>query len=240
MTIAEQEQTYTFKAEIKQLLDILIHSLYKEPEIFVRELISNASDALSRVQFEMLTNHEVVDPDAELGIWLTVQKPEEGEEGDKWLIIKDTGIGMTADDLRQNLGTIAHSGAREFLANLRQNGNKSEIADVIGQFGVGFSPFSWRRKKCAWSPAVPMRPRARPCGFPMGARITALSQPTKATVGLRFTSNCVPKRPNLPTSGSSAKSSKSTPILSPSPFILATKSNAPTSNNPFGAPSPAK
>ena len=138
MTIAEQEQTYTFKAEIKQLLDILIHSLYKEPEIFVRELISNASDALSRVQFEMLTNHEVVDPDAELGIWLTVQKPEEGEEGDKWLIIKDTGIGMTADDLRQNLGTIAHSGAREFLANLRQNGNKSEIADVIGQFGVGF------------------------------------------------------------------------------------------------------
>ena len=138
MSIAEQETTYTFKAEIKQLLDILIHSLYKEPEIFVRELVSNASDALSRVQFEMLTNHDVVDPEAELGIWLSVQKPEEGQEGDKWLIIKDTGIGMTADDLRQNLGTIAHSGAREFLANLRQNGSKPDINDVIGQFGVGF------------------------------------------------------------------------------------------------------
>lgn len=138
MTIAEQESSYTFQAEIKQLLDILIHSLYKEPEIFVRELVSNASDALSRLQFEMLTNHDIVDPDAELCIRLRVQKPEEGQEGDKWLIVEDTGLGMTADELRQNLGTIARSGAREFIGKLKSSGGAPEINDVIGQFGVGF------------------------------------------------------------------------------------------------------
>lgn len=142
MTTAEKENAYTFKAEIKQLLDILIHSLYKEPEIFVRELISNASDALTRFQFEQLTNRDVVDPDAELAITLETRKPDEGDEnGEHWLIIKDTGIGMTADEMRQNLGTIAQSGAREFLQKLRSgevNTDGQEMGDVIGQFGVGF------------------------------------------------------------------------------------------------------
>lgn len=140
MTTAEKEQNaYAFKAEIKQLLNILIHSLYKEPEIFIRELISNASDALTRLQFEMLTNHKVVDPEAELAIRLEVIKPEDGEEGDKWLIIKDSGIGMTKDEMRQNLGTIAQSGAREFLQKVKEQDNANgDLNDVIGQFGVGF------------------------------------------------------------------------------------------------------
>lgn len=140
MTTAEKEQNaYAFKAEIKQLLNILIHSLYKEPEIFIRELISNASDALTRLQFEMLTNHKVVDPEAELAIRLEVVKPEDGEEGDKWLIIKDSGIGMTKDEMRQNLGTIAQSGAREFLQKVKDQDNANgDLNDVIGQFGVGF------------------------------------------------------------------------------------------------------
>ncbi|MCA9981227.1 MAG: ATP-binding protein, partial [Anaerolineales bacterium] len=135
----EKEQQYTFKAEIKQVLDILVHSLYKERDIFLRELISNASDALTRLRFEMLTNHKVVDPEAELAIHLSVEKPEEGTEGDSWLVIRDSGIGLTATEMRQNLGTIAQSGAREFLQKMRDNnGQQESVGDVIGQFGVGF------------------------------------------------------------------------------------------------------
>ncbi len=122
-------QAYEFKAEIQQLLNILVHSLYTERDIFLRELISNASDALSRVQFEMLTNREVVDPDAELKITL------EGDKDARTLTIRDTGVGMTRDEIVENLGTIAHSGAAEFLKKLQA---EKKPADVIGQFGVGF------------------------------------------------------------------------------------------------------
>ena len=137
MTVPENvsENAYTFKAEVRQLLQILVHSLYKEQDIFLRELVSNASDALTRLQFEMLTNRDVLDADAELAIWITV--PEVAEDEPKTIIIKDTGIGMSADELVQNLGTIAQSGAREFLARLEAN-EEVNAADVIGQFGVGF------------------------------------------------------------------------------------------------------
>ena len=133
-----EQKNYTFKAEIKQLLDILIHSLYKEKEIFLRELISNASDAMTRLQFEMLTNSKVLDPDAEMAIHIETKKPEDGEEGDSWLIIKDTGIGLTGQEMRENLGTIAQSGAREFLAKLEEGEEMPDMNDVIGRFGVGF------------------------------------------------------------------------------------------------------
>ena len=141
--VKPDQQQYSFKAEIKQLLDILVHSLYKEREIFLRELISNASDALTRLQFEMLTDHEIVDPEAELAIHISTKKPEEGEDGDRWLIIKDSGIGLTAEEMRDNLGVIAQSGAREFLQKIKkQNGEgpaaNGSMGDVIGQFGVGF------------------------------------------------------------------------------------------------------
>ncbi|VAW32682.1 Chaperone protein HtpG, partial [hydrothermal vent metagenome] len=86
---------FRFKAEVKQLLQILVHSLYKEPDIFLRELISNASDALTRIQFEMLTNRDVLDSDAELAIHIEI--PEVGEDEPKKIIIKDSGIGMTKD-----------------------------------------------------------------------------------------------------------------------------------------------
>ena len=122
-------QAYEFKAEIQQLLNILVHSLYTERDIFLRELISNASDALSRVQFEMLTNRDVLDPDAELKITLECDKDA------RTLTIRDTGIGMTRDEIVENLGTIAHSGAAEFLKKLQA---EKKPADVIGQFGVGF------------------------------------------------------------------------------------------------------
>ena len=129
------ENAYQFKTEVKQILKILVHSLYKDREIFVRELVSNASDALTRLQFEMLTNHDVLDPDAELAIHLDIPEVEEGEP--KKLIIKDSGIGMTKDEIMTNLGTIAQSGAREFLAKLEEGG-EIHAEDVIGQFGVGF------------------------------------------------------------------------------------------------------
>lgn len=123
-------QEFTFRAETKQLLHILIHSLYKDREVFLRELLSNASDALNRLRFEMVTNQNVLDPAAELSIRITADKD------DRTLTIQDTGIGMTRTEIMENLGTIAQSGARKFLDATRDT--KQDIAQVIGQFGVGF------------------------------------------------------------------------------------------------------
>jgi molecular chaperone HtpG len=119
-----------FKAEVRQLLDILAHSLYTEREIFLRELISNASDALHRVQFEMLTNRDVLDPEAELAVHIEV------DEEAKTITVRDSGIGMTRDEVIDNLGTIAQSGARAFLQ--RAKDEQKPASDIIGQFGVGF------------------------------------------------------------------------------------------------------
>ncbi len=119
----------TFKTEVRQLLDILANALYTDKAIFLRELISNASDALNRVQFELLTNREVVDPEAELAIRV------EGDEEKGTITVSDTGIGMTREELIENLGTIAHSGARAFLEHLKEGASAVEL---IGQFGVGF------------------------------------------------------------------------------------------------------
>jgi molecular chaperone HtpG len=123
-------QPIPFKAETRELLDILIHSLYTEREIFLRELISNASDALTRMNYEMLTNRDVLDPDAELAITITT------DSSAGTLSISDTGVGMTSDELVDNLGTIAHSGARAFMT-AAQEGAK-DLTEIIGQFGVGF------------------------------------------------------------------------------------------------------
>lgn len=125
-----EPQFIPFKAETRQLLDILIHSLYTDRDVFIRELISNASDALTRISFEMLTNRDVQDPTAELAIWITTNPDE------KTLTIRDTGIGMTDSEMIEDLGTIAHSGARTFL-EAAQKGEK-KITEIIGQFGVGF------------------------------------------------------------------------------------------------------
>jgi molecular chaperone HtpG len=132
MTKQRRSSSYKFKAEITQLLDILVHSLYKERDIFLRELISNASDALTRIHFEMLTNTDVLDPDAELAIHVDAS----GEGEDAEIVIRDSGIGMTREQLARDLGTIAQSGAREFLDKLEEG--ESDPEEIIGQFGVGF------------------------------------------------------------------------------------------------------
>ena len=123
-------EAFEFKAEIRQLLNILVHSLYTEREIFLRELLSNASDALNRIQFEMLTNRDVLDEDAELAIQV------EADQEAGTLTISDTGIGMTREEITTDLGTIAHSGAAAFLKQLETEQRPS--VELIGQFGVGF------------------------------------------------------------------------------------------------------
>jgi molecular chaperone HtpG len=136
MTEAQNVEAMEFRAEVQQLLKILSHSLYKERDIFLRELISNASDALHRIQFLMLTNQDVLDPEVELAIRIN------GDTESNTLTISDTGIGMTRDELVENLGTIAHSGAMAFLETLgkQQNGDREgpRLDEIIGQFGVGF------------------------------------------------------------------------------------------------------
>jgi molecular chaperone HtpG len=131
-TEPSEREEKQFKTEITQLLDILIHSLYKERDIFLRELVSNASDALTRVRFEMLTNTDVRDAEAELAVHITVEEVDDKKQ----IVISDSGIGMNRDELAENLGTIAQSGAREFIQRIAED--DTNAADVIGQFGVGF------------------------------------------------------------------------------------------------------
>ena len=123
-------QQFNFKAETKQLLHILIHSLYKDREVFLRELISNASDAINRLRFEMLTTQDVLDPKAELKIHIATDKDN------RTLTITDTGIGMTREEMIDHLGTIAQSSARKFMEAAKDK--SLDATGMIGQFGVGF------------------------------------------------------------------------------------------------------
>jgi HSP90 family molecular chaperone len=122
--------TYEFKAETRKLLDIVINSLYTERDVFVRELISNAADALEKFRYKSLTGDEVFDGHLPLEISIDL------DEEKKILTITDTGIGMTREELENNLGTIAHSGSSTFLSELVEAAQKD--VNLIGQFGVGF------------------------------------------------------------------------------------------------------
>ena len=124
----------TFQTEVQQLLQLLIHSLYTHSDVFLRELISNASDALDKVRFRSLTDRNITDPDAALEIDIQVNTSA------KTLTLRDTGIGMTRDEVNQNIGTIAHSGSADFIKKLSAAKDEDEKAklQLIGQFGVGF------------------------------------------------------------------------------------------------------
>lgn len=124
-------EQFEYKAEMKQLLHIIIHSLYTHPEIFLRELVSNASDALNKVRFKRLTESHIEDPDLDLTIKITTNKENQ------IFSIEDTGIGMTKDELINQIGTIASSGTLEFLKTIKEK-NQSLDGNLIGQFGVGF------------------------------------------------------------------------------------------------------
>ena len=129
---ATQEQSFEFQAETRQLLDIVIHSLYSNKEIFLRELISNSSDALDRLRFEALTEPELMDAKEQLEIRL------EADAEARTLTIADNGIGMSRDEVIANIGTIAKSGTRELMTKIKESKTADGIEQLIGQFGVGF------------------------------------------------------------------------------------------------------
>ena len=131
MSAEPQRETHSFQAEINQLLHLVINSLYSHKEIFLRELVSNASDALDKLRFRSITEPELLGDEAAP---LEIRLIPDAEKGT--LTIEDSGIGMSHDELVKNLGTIAHSGSREFLQMLTQRGQKD--VSLIGQFGVGF------------------------------------------------------------------------------------------------------
>lgn len=130
MSTKSQAETLSFQAEVKQLLHLVTHALYSNKEIFLRELISNASDAADKLRYEALSDAGLYENDSELKIWIDFDPKE------KTVTIRDNGIGMSREEVIANLGTIAKSGTREFLAAMTKD--KAKDSNLIGQFGVGF------------------------------------------------------------------------------------------------------
>ena len=129
------KEMHEFQAETKQLLDLMVNSIYTNKEIFLRELISNASDAIDKLHFESLTNREILEGDEDYEIYLVPDKDSHT------LTISDNGVGMTKDEVIENIGTIAKSGTKAFLEKLKEakeGGSDVTDKDMIGQFGVGF------------------------------------------------------------------------------------------------------
>ena len=130
MTVAAHKETLDFQAEVRQLLKLMIHSLYSNKEIFLRELISNGSDACDKLRFEALSDDGLYENDTELCIRVSFDKDK------RTVTVSDNGIGMSRAEVMENLGTIAKSGTRQFLESL--SGERANDAKLIGQFGVGF------------------------------------------------------------------------------------------------------
>ena len=124
------KKNYTFETEVDKLLHLVIHSLYSNREIFLRELVSNSSDAIEKLRYESISKSELNEGDADYAIKIDFDKDA------KTIIVSDNGIGMTEEEVIDNLGTIAKSGTKKFLENL--TGDKSKDNELIGQFGVGF------------------------------------------------------------------------------------------------------
>ena len=144
-----------FQTEVRQLLDIVIHAFYSDREVFVRELVSNASDALEKLRLKQLTDSHIYEPERELRLSITT------DEENHTLTIADAGIGMTRDEIVEYLGTIAHSGTKKFLELMKET--KGSTQDLIGQFGVGFYSVFMAAKEVevttrSWEPeATPIR-----------------------------------------------------------------------------------
>lgn len=152
-----RKEAKMFQAETKELLNLMIHSIYTNREIFLRELISNASDAIDKIKFEALTNSEILGEDKDFKITLSVDKDK------KEITITDNGIGMTYDEVAENIGTIAKSGSKAFKEKL-ENTSKDDI-DIIGQFGVGFYS-----------------------GFMVADKMTLITKSPKSDMGVKWTS----------------------------------------------------
>lgn len=152
-----RKEAKVFQAETKELLNLMIHSIYTNKEIFLRELISNASDAIDKLKFESLTNSEILGEDRDFKITISVDKDK------KEITISDNGIGMTYEEVAENIGTIAKSGSKAFKEKL-ENVSKDDI-DIIGQFGVGFYS-----------------------GFMVADKMTLITKSPKSDIGVKWTS----------------------------------------------------
>ncbi|GIT67076.1 MAG: hypothetical protein Ct9H300mP25_05480 [Acidobacteriota bacterium] len=130
MTDSQTKETLAFQTEAKQLLQLMIHSLYSNKEIFLRELVSNASDACDKLRFEALTASQLLEEDSELAIHVHV------DQDARSITVTDNGVGMSRQEVIDQIGTIAKSGTREFVQTL--TGDQAKDAQLIGQFGVGF------------------------------------------------------------------------------------------------------
>ncbi len=130
MVVEAQKENLSFQAEVTQLLDLMIHSLYSNKDIFLRELISNASDAIDHLRFDMLSDQALAENDTDLNIHISYDKDA------RTVTVADNGIGMTREEVIEHIGTIAKSGTREFFQSL--TGDQKKDANLIGQFGVGF------------------------------------------------------------------------------------------------------
>lgn len=126
-----EKETRSFQAETKQLLDLMIHSIYTHREIFLRELISNASDAIDKIKFQSLTDTSILEGNSDFEIKISFNKE------DRTIKISDNGIGMSYNEVIDHIGTIAKSGSKAFSQALKEKNQNNEI-DIIGQFGVGF------------------------------------------------------------------------------------------------------
>lgn len=152
-----RKEAKVFQAETKELLNLMIHSIYTNKEIFLRELISNASDAIDKLKFESLTNSEILGEDRDFKITISVDKDK------KEITISDNGIGMTYEEVAENIGTIAKSGSKAFKEKL-ENISKDDV-DIIGQFGVGFYS-----------------------GFMVADKMTLVTKSPKSDIGVKWTS----------------------------------------------------
>merc|ERR1712214_175870 len=130
--LRDKSEKHQFQAEVNRMMKLIINSLYRNKEIFLRELISNASDALDKIRLLSLTDKSVLETTDEMSIKIKADKENH------LLHIIDTGIGMTREDMVKNLGTIAKSGTSDFLTKLGEASSNQEMTDLIGQFGVGF------------------------------------------------------------------------------------------------------
>ena len=129
----EKKETRQFKTEVQQLMNLIVNSLYSHSEIFLRELISNSSDALDKLRFKAQTDPDILGDDSDLHIRLAADKDK------RTLTISDNGIGMTYDEVNENIGTIAQSGTAAFVAAMEEAKKKEGLSpELIGQFGVGF------------------------------------------------------------------------------------------------------
>ena len=130
MTVSANAETRGFETEVNQLLDLMIHSLYSNKDIFLRELISNASDACDRLRFTAVSDASLYEEDIELKVKISYDREN------RTITVSDNGVGMNREEVIDNIGTIAKSGTKSFLASI--TGDQKSDANLIGQFGVGF------------------------------------------------------------------------------------------------------